>query len=363
MATSAPTFASARKRSSSASACGAGAPSAPAEDEHRGALPDAERPQPHRELLVGQPPGERLGEHVAGEPALGVAHRALAHQLERHDGHGLLEDQPLEVAEAAGVARRHEPGLRRAAAAQRDRQHERAAGDVRDGRARTRRCRPRARCRRRAARCGARPPRAPAPSPPRAPGAGTPSRRSSRRAPESTHTAPPVAAASARTTSSSPLSSSTSRSSRLWIAMPRWSTSYCSFTSRVNAFSVSAMNGSSYGTSNTGKPSSRASSTSAGGQLVVVEAGAEPEPGQVVPGEQPHELALALCRCRAGSRWSAGARRPTARASGRAAPRCAPSGPARPRRPRPSRARAPSRTRALDGEHRISGGRSGPRPR
>ena len=63
--------------------------------------------------------------------------------------------------------------------------------------------------------------------------------------PESTHTAPPVAAASARTTSSRPLSSSTSRSRRLWIAMPRWSTSYCSFTSRVKAFSVSAMNGSS----------------------------------------------------------------------------------------------------------------------
>jgi hypothetical protein len=62
---------------------------------------------------------------------------------------------------------------------------------------------------------------------------------------ESTHTAPPVAAASARTTSSRPPSSSTSRSRRLWIAMPRWSVSYCSFTSRVNAFSVSAMNGSS----------------------------------------------------------------------------------------------------------------------
>ena len=110
-------------------------------------LADAERAQPHRQLLVGQPAGERLGEHVAGEAALGVAHRALAHQLERHDGHGLLEDQPLEVAEAAGVARGHEPGLRRAAAAQRHGQHQRAAGDVRDGRARTRRSRPLAPCR------------------------------------------------------------------------------------------------------------------------------------------------------------------------------------------------------------------------
>ena len=84
MATSAPTFASARKRSSSASACGAGAPSG-AEHEHRRALADAERAQPHGELLVGQPPREGLGEHVAGQPPLGVAHRALAHQLERHD--------------------------------------------------------------------------------------------------------------------------------------------------------------------------------------------------------------------------------------------------------------------------------------
>ena len=75
--------------------------------------------------------------------------------------------------------------------------------------------------------------------------AGTPPAAIVSPRPESTHTAPPVAAASARTTSSSPCSSSTSRSSRLWIAIPRWSTSYCSFTSLVNARSVSAMNGSS----------------------------------------------------------------------------------------------------------------------
>ena len=101
--------------------------------------------------------------------------------------------------------------------------------------------------------------------------------------PESTHTAPPVAAASARTTSSSPLSSSTSRSSRLWIAMPRWSTSYCSFTSRAKAFSVSAMNGSSYGTSNTGKSSCVASSTSAAGSVSWSKPVPNPRPARWCP--------------------------------------------------------------------------------
>ena len=49
---------------------------------------------------------------AAGQPALGVAHRPLAHQLERHHRHRLLQDQPLEVAQPAGVARGDEPGLR-----------------------------------------------------------------------------------------------------------------------------------------------------------------------------------------------------------------------------------------------------------
>ena len=91
----------------------------------------AERAQPHAQLLLRQPSGERLGQHVAGQAPLGVAHRALAHQLERHDGHRLLEDQPLEVAEPAGVERREQPGLRRAAAASGHREHQRAAGDLR----------------------------------------------------------------------------------------------------------------------------------------------------------------------------------------------------------------------------------------
>ena len=56
-------------------------------------------------------------------------------------------------------------------------------------------------------------------------------------------TVPPTAEAIVATISSSPRSSSTSRSSRRWTAMPRCSTSYCSFTSRAKAFSVIAMNG------------------------------------------------------------------------------------------------------------------------
>jgi hypothetical protein len=35
------------------------------------------------------------------------------------------------------------------------------------------------------------------------------------------------------------------RSRRSWAAIERWSTAYCSLTSRVNAFSVIAMNGTS----------------------------------------------------------------------------------------------------------------------
>ena len=56
-------------------------------------------------------------------------------------------------------------------------------------------------------------------------------------------TVPPTAEAIVATISSRPRSSSTSRSSRRWTAMPRCSTSYCSLTRRAKAFSVIAMNG------------------------------------------------------------------------------------------------------------------------
>ncbi len=60
----------------------------------------------------------------------------------------------------------------------------------------------------------------------------------------------------------------------------------------MKAFSVTAMNGTSYGTSKSGKPSSSAASTIGAGHGVVGEAGAEPEPGELVGGEPLDVLAL-----------------------------------------------------------------------
>ena len=81
-----------------------------------------------------EPAAEGAGEDVAGEAALGLAGDPAPHQLQGDDGDRLLEDQPLEVAEAAGVADDHDPGLRRAAAGRDHRVGERAAGDRRVGR-------------------------------------------------------------------------------------------------------------------------------------------------------------------------------------------------------------------------------------
>ena len=145
--------------------------------------------------------------------------------------------------------------------------------------------------------------------------------------------------------------------------MPRWSTSYCSFTSRVNAFSVIAMNGSSYGTSNTGNPSPSASSHERRGQRVVVEAGAEPEAGQVMAGQEPRELALAPVGVEldAGGQQQLAARQPGRRVRQ-----------LRDVDPADGRVRAILARRELEphlghepsnGEHGISGERSAPTPR
>ena len=99
------------------------------EDEHRRFLADPERLQAPAQLRRLQATAEGAGEDVAGEPALGLAGDPAAHQLERDDRHRLLQDQPLEVAEAAGVADDHDPGLRRAAAGRDHRVGEGAAGD------------------------------------------------------------------------------------------------------------------------------------------------------------------------------------------------------------------------------------------
>ena len=99
------------------------------EDQDRRFVADPERLQAAAQLGRLHPPAEGAGEHVAGEPPLGLAGDPAAHQLERDDGDGLLQDQPLEVAEAAGVADDHDPGLRRAAAGRDHRVGQSPAGD------------------------------------------------------------------------------------------------------------------------------------------------------------------------------------------------------------------------------------------
>ena len=79
-----------------------------------------------------QAAGERLGEHVAGQPPLGVARDAHAHELQRDDGHRLAQDEALEVAEL-GAADADEPGLRGNPAARLDRQDQAAAAEQRLG--------------------------------------------------------------------------------------------------------------------------------------------------------------------------------------------------------------------------------------
>ena len=99
-ATSAPTSSC----SSAAISSGSAAPgSATANASTASSLADAERPQPQRELVDVQATGQRLGEHVARQPALGVTRDAHAHELQRDDGRRLAQDQLLDVAELAVI--------------------------------------------------------------------------------------------------------------------------------------------------------------------------------------------------------------------------------------------------------------------
>ena len=62
-------------------------------------------------------PGELAGDHgrddVAGQPPLGVARDAPPQQLERDDGDGLMQHEPVELGQAAAVLDGDEPRLRR----------------------------------------------------------------------------------------------------------------------------------------------------------------------------------------------------------------------------------------------------------
>ena len=190
-------------------------------------------------------PVDDRGQHVAGQPALGVAGHAAAQQLERDDRHRLVQREPVEVGQRAGVLDGHQPGLGNAAppAARRRRRRRRRPererpvgllamrGQERAGLVAARR----ARGARRAA--------------PR-PSSASSGRRKARWASGSprasnTSTAAPISVASVPASASSPRSESTIRSSRSWAASARRRTAYCSLTSWVNAASVTAMNGTS----------------------------------------------------------------------------------------------------------------------
>ena len=103
------------------------------EHQHRGLVPDPERTQPPPQLGLVEVALDHLIEHVAGEPALRVLNDPAAHQLERHHRDRLLEDQALELAQAATVADRNEPHAWPARLGC-DRQCERAAHDLVMGR-------------------------------------------------------------------------------------------------------------------------------------------------------------------------------------------------------------------------------------
>ena len=107
---------------------------------------------------------------------------------------------------------------------------------------------------------------------------------------------PPISPASAAVTPSSPCSESTIRSSRSWAESARWSTAYCSLTRWENAFSVIAMNGVSYGTSKSGKPSSSAASRRPGGVSACAKPTPRPRPARSWPASRSTKA-----RCAAGS--------------------------------------------------------------
>ena len=277
----------------------------------------------------------QLGQHVAGEAALGRVRDPSAQQLERDDGDGLVQDEAVELRQPTGVLDRHEPGLRHPAAAVAlgrggDGQRERAGGELgmagheaaRSAVARAlaqlvaqggRRARPR---RARGGRC-----------------AGPAAHRGRRRRARCRRRR----SASAPATASSPRSESTMRCRRSCAAIERCRTAYCSLTRRVNAFSVTAMNGTSRRAPRTAAgPARRPPGPSRSGTCSCCESRPQAQPGDAVVGEVRHEVALRVRLVPAPCRSSAAPRRPRATASGPAARRCAPS--ARARRGGPRRA-------------------------
>ena len=103
-------------------------------DERRHAAAEPERLEPALELGTLELAAHDGGEHVAGQPALGRVGDATAQQLERDDRHRLVEDQAVDLGQAAGVLDRHEPRLRQPAVGRlgaAHRQHERPRAQLR----------------------------------------------------------------------------------------------------------------------------------------------------------------------------------------------------------------------------------------
>ena len=305
------------------------------EDEDRRLAADPERPQPAAQLLGLEAVAERVGEQVAGEPALGLAHDPLAHQLEPDDDRGLARDQPLEVAERRAVADHGQPGDRRAARA---------------GRARARTARAR-----RAPRSAGRERRPAAPSPERATisaasaavasavGAavaadGGRARGRSRRGPARRRRSPLAVAAmislEAVALDHQPLEPLVDLGAalehvELLVDEPRGG----ALGDRDERHLVGDLEQRQLVLA--GRLDDRLR------HPLVVEADAEAEPGEALVGEQLDVAALLRRRRRGCSRWSAAARRPRATGSGPRARRCGPSAPRLPAPTSPAASSSP----------------------
>ncbi len=104
----------------------------------------------------------------------------------------------------------------------------------------------------------------------------------------------PVIRAYASSRASRPAPSTSSRDSVCCTVPARWRSTYCSLTRRENSASVMAMNGTSNGTSNTGKPARSAASSTAGGVASKANPSPTPEGGQLGPGQLLDVGGLAL---------------------------------------------------------------------
>ena len=109
-----PGAASSRSAPTSAASTGAGEPRPPLGRSTTIAATRSARPNgSSRRLSSG--PGELAlddgGQHVAGQPALGVAGDAAAQQLERDDRHRLVERKAVEVRQRPAVLDRDQPRL------------------------------------------------------------------------------------------------------------------------------------------------------------------------------------------------------------------------------------------------------------